>query len=148
MDLTKRIVARWLRAQDDEEEEEFTDPSNGVITEWDYENLQDKSTWKGYRYKLLVWTWAAEYYESQDEPDDWGDNRYHGPVLVLEALIEKLKKASSKWDEWFSEDSFQSVPKKTKKTVTQVIVQLERMDHKPLSWEERQYITKQLRLKK
>jgi len=145
--LVKRVVARWVAAQADDEDGPH-DPTNGVLHKWQYDSLENKSAWKGYAYSLAVWTWDAATYEDQDEPNDWGDNKKHGPLMTLDEVLEAVGKAPFKWGEWTdsSKESFQSKVKKTKKTVTQAIVNIERVDGKRLSYEEREHIEDKMKL--
>lgn len=143
-ELVRRVAARFASDEDDEPH----DPSDGVIYKWQLDSLADKSAWKGYTYKLSVWTWDAANYEDQDEPDDWGDQKKHGPELLLEDVLKKLDAAPFKWAEWVDGEMFQSAVKKTKKTVTQAIAMIERLDGKPLSYEERKHIERELKIKR
>lgn len=143
MDPAHKVASRWLRAQ----EEEPHNPSEGVLDNWQLEALADKSAWKGYRYSAAQWTWKAENYEDADEPDDWGDQTKKGPVMTLDEVLEEVSKTSQRWDSWIDQDAFQSKVKKTKKDVTQIIINVERVDGKPLSREERKHIERKLRLK-
>lgn len=144
--LAKRVASRWIAAQADDEEPH--DPSNGVLFKWQYDSLTDKSAWKGYRYRLYTWTWEAANYADQDEPDDWGDNKLHGPEMTLDEVVDAIGKSPFKWEEWIdkSAGSFQSKVKKTKKTVTQGIAEIARVDGKPLTYEEREHIEDKLKL--
>lgn len=146
-DLTKRVIARVTAATEDDDGPH--DPKDGVLQQWQYDALEDKSAWKGYRYSLATWEWAAENYEDQDEPDSFGDSTRHGPLKTLDEVLAVLKKSPFKWGKWIakSDGSFQSGVKKTKKSVTQGIVDIERVDGKPLSYEEQEHIEDALRLK-
>jgi hypothetical protein len=133
-----------------EDEDEPHDPSNGVLHKWQLDSLQDKHAWKGYQFSVTTWTWAAEVYEDQDEPDDWGDSSKQGPTMTLDEVLEAIDKAPFKWSKWSGSEggSFESTVKKTKKIVTQGLAEIERLDGKLLSYEERQHITRTLKLKR
>ena len=150
-ELVKRVASRWRAAVQDDEDEPH-DPSNGVLDKWQYDSLTDKKAWKGYLYSASQWTWDAAHYEDQDEPDSWGDSTKHGPLMTLDEVLTALDKLPVKWSEWIAIEEhggqFQSTVKKTKKAVTQMIASIERADGKRLSYDERQHIGRQLKLKR
>jgi hypothetical protein len=135
----------------DEYEEEHHDPNDGVIDQGDYDFLSDKKSWLGYKYYIAIWRWDAANYENQDEPDDWGDNTYIGPILTLDAVLAALSQTPfKKWQDWITieDGSFESIPKKSGKFVIQGVANIERVDGKPLSYAEQKYIQTKLKFKR
>lgn len=69
----------------------------------------------------------------------------------MDEVLEAVKKTPFSWSgEWIdaADGSFQSKVKKTKKLVTQGIAAVERVDGKPLTYEERRHIEYTLKLKR
>lgn len=128
-------------------DDEPHDPREGVLYDWQYDALQNKSAWKGYFYRLSEWSWNAATYEDSDEPDSWGDDKTHGPYKTLDEIVAIMARSPFKWEKWFSHEEFQSVVKKTKKTVTQGIATISRVDNRPLGYEERKHIERALKMK-
>jgi hypothetical protein len=150
--LAHRVAYRYSTQQD--ERDEPHDPSNGVLDKGQLDSLQDKHAWRGYQFSVAqqIWNDAASF-EEGNEPDDWGDGdtgrvQWKGPLLTLDEVLEEIAKTPFKWSAWITKGySFDSKPKKLKKTVVQGQGHIERIDGKSLSDEEREHITYTLRLK-
>lgn len=143
--LAHRVVARFLRAtQDDDEPRSAKD---GVLFESDLNELvpEEKAHWKGYSVRLNQATYSAEEWEDGDTADR---TQHEKAFLTLEALAKHLE--PMKWEKWLDrrEGVLDGKPKKDRKGgVTQADATIERKDNMPLNHEEAEFLASRLKIK-
>jgi len=138
--LAAKVAGRCAAAEEAEERS----TADGVLFESDLLEVpaEERATWKGYRLTERHAEYTPELWEEGDT-DKRRTDRHQ--FRTLDALVKHL--GDQKFVGWL-ESMLEGKPKKDRKgTVTQLHCEVERQDGRPLSREEREFLSSRLKLR-
>jgi hypothetical protein len=145
MGIVGRVVSRYKSAQQDDDDEPIID---AVLYKGDLSGLapEARERWKGYKVSVAYHDYSQEAWDESIEP--LCSLVQLGTFQSLDEAVHEIQsKGRWSWEGWL-ESSIESKPKKTHEGMQQAYAHIDRLDDKPLNYEEKKHLKWRLHVKK